>query len=185
VQASLTPGAYYGIEAHPYFDSNGQYGFRQATYTAIQHIPILRNTWMLSLRSQVDTTALAGDQTIPFYLLPTLGGGSALRGFSSWRLRDRHSLLLSATSVSSPTAHLTLVNPIVDPVLQTSAMKQNPGTRSRTRAVVSGQKSGARRPQVRSKTSGTSMAMSHRTPSHCPAILRSSPRIAACVAGLL
>ena len=52
--------------------------------------------------------------------------------------------------------------------------------------VASGQKSGARRPQVRSKTSGsTSMAMSHRTPSHCPAILRSSPTMASCVAGLL
>ena len=36
-------------------------------------------------------------------------------------------------------------------------------------------------PQVRSKTSGsTSMAMSQRTPSHCPAILSSSPIIASC-----
>ena len=40
-------------------------------------------------------------------------------------------------------------------------------------------------PQVRSNTSGsTSMAMSQRTPSHCPAILSSSPIIASCVAGL-
>ena len=40
-------------------------------------------------------------------------------------------------------------------------------------------------PQVRSKTSGrTSMAMSQRTPSHCPAIFTSSPIIASCVAGL-
>jgi hypothetical protein len=29
------------------------------------------------------------------------------------------------------------------------------------------------------------MAMSQRTPSHCPAILSSSPIIASCVAGLL
>ena len=36
-------------------------------------------------------------------------------------------------------------------------------------------------PQVRSNTSGkTSMAMSQRTPSHCPAILVSSPIIACC-----
>ncbi len=65
-------------------------------------------------------------------------------------------------------------------------MKRKPGTRSRTRRVASGQNSGARRPQVRSNTSGsTSMAMSHRTPSHCPAILSSSCVIASCVAGLL
>ena len=31
---------------------------------------------------------------MPFFMLPALGGGSSLRGFSSWRFRDRHSLLL-------------------------------------------------------------------------------------------
>ena len=35
-------------------------------------------------------------QTIPFYMLPALGGGSSLRGFASWRFRDRNSVLLSA-----------------------------------------------------------------------------------------
>jgi hypothetical protein len=64
-------------------------------------------------------------------------------------------------------------------------MKQNPGTRSRTRRVALGQKSCAGLPHVRSKTSGsTSIAMSQRTPAHCPAILKSSPIIASCVAGL-
>ena len=64
-------------------------------------------------------------------------------------------------------------------------MKQNPGTRSRTRRVARGQKGGARRPQVRSKTSGrTSIAMSQRTPSHCPLIFSSSSCIASCVATL-
>jgi outer membrane translocation and assembly module TamA len=29
-------------------------------------------------------------------MLPSLGGGSTLRGYSSWRFRDRHSLLLQA-----------------------------------------------------------------------------------------
>ena len=29
-------------------------------------------------------------------MLPALGGGSSLRGFTSWRFRDRHSLLLQA-----------------------------------------------------------------------------------------
>jgi outer membrane translocation and assembly module TamA len=29
-------------------------------------------------------------------MLPALGGGSTLRGFSSWRFRDRNSLLLQA-----------------------------------------------------------------------------------------
>ncbi len=88
-------GGYYGVEGHEYFDPDGRLGFQQANYTAIQHIPILRNTWVLSLRGEVETTVLAGDQTIPFFMLPALGGGSSLRGFSSWRFRDRNSLLLS------------------------------------------------------------------------------------------
>jgi len=88
-------GGYYGVEGHEYFDPDGRQGFKQANYTAIQHIPILRNTWVLSLRGEVETTVLAGDQTIPFFMLPALGGGSSLRGFSSWRFRDRNSLLLS------------------------------------------------------------------------------------------
>ena len=87
-----------------------------------------------------------------------------------------------------------LVVGVVEPLLLHSPLEipidfsheAEPGACSRTRRVVSGQKSGARRPHVRSNTSGrTSIAMSHRTPSHCPAILRSSPRIASCVAGLL
>ena len=36
------------------------------------------------------------DEAMPFFMLPALGGGSNLRGFSSWRFRDRHSLLLQA-----------------------------------------------------------------------------------------
>ena len=33
---------------------------------------------------------------MPFFMLPALGGGSTLRGFSTPRFRDRNSLLLQA-----------------------------------------------------------------------------------------
>lgn len=49
----------------------------------------------------------------------------------------------------------------------------------RCSCVAVGQKGWAPMPQVRAKTSGkTSMAMSQRTPSHCPAMCSSSPIIA-------
>ena len=89
-------GGYYAVGAENYLDSDDHYSFTQVDYTAIQHIPILRNAWVLSLRGEVETTGVDGDQVIPFYMLPALGGGSSLRGFSSWRFRDRNSLLLSA-----------------------------------------------------------------------------------------
>ena len=62
----------------------------------IQHIPILRETWVVSLHGRAKTTWGKGDQATPFYLMPSLGGGSTLRGFSSFRFSDRHSLLLQA-----------------------------------------------------------------------------------------
>jgi outer membrane protein assembly factor BamA len=89
-------GGYYGATVHHYADRDSLYGFSQVDYEAIQHLPILRDAWVLSLRGQVQTTYTSDDQDIPFFMLPALGGGSSLRGFPSWRFRDRHSLLLQA-----------------------------------------------------------------------------------------
>ncbi len=51
---------------------------------------------MLSLHGLASTTYLKSNQEIPFFMQPALGGGSTLRGFSSWRFRDRHSILFQA-----------------------------------------------------------------------------------------
>ncbi len=89
-------GGYYGVTFHGYVDPDDVYGFRQVDYEAVQHLPILHDAWVLSLRGRVETTHTDGGQTVPFFMMPSLGGGSSLRGFASWRFRDRHSLLLSA-----------------------------------------------------------------------------------------
>ena len=51
---------------------------------------------MLSFRGRVQTAFDKDGQQIPFFMLPALGGGSTLRGYSSWRFRDQNSLLLQA-----------------------------------------------------------------------------------------
>jgi outer membrane protein assembly factor BamA len=89
-------GGYYGIIGHSYSDTDSLYSFRQVDYEAIQHIPVLRDAFVLSLHGRVQTTYTDGSDTIPFFMLPSLGGGSSLRGFPSWRFRDRHSVLLQA-----------------------------------------------------------------------------------------
>jgi hypothetical protein len=89
-------GGYYGVTVHDYTAAGGEFGFDQVDYEAIQHIPILREAWVVTLRGAAATAYPKGDQEIPFFLLPSLGGGSTLRGFSSWRFRDRNSLLLQA-----------------------------------------------------------------------------------------
>jgi hypothetical protein len=87
-------GGFYGVTVHDYNDRDDDFGFQMIEYEAIQHIPILREAWVLSFRARVQHANDKDDQQIPFFMLPALGGGSTLRGFSSWRFRDRNSLLL-------------------------------------------------------------------------------------------
>jgi hypothetical protein len=89
-------GGFYGVTAHDYTDRDTAFGFQQVDYEVIQHVPILREAWAISLRGVAKTAFEKGDQAIPFFMLPSLGGGSNLRGFQSWRFRDRNSLLLQA-----------------------------------------------------------------------------------------
>jgi outer membrane translocation and assembly module TamA len=42
----------------------------------------------------VKTTWGKSEEEVPFFMTPSLGGGSTLRGYSTFRFRDRHSLLL-------------------------------------------------------------------------------------------
>jgi hypothetical protein len=88
-------GGYYGVALHDYLDPDDTWSFRRLDGAVIQHIPFLRETWVLSLRGQVQTTLGNADQ-VPYFLLPSLGSGETLRAYPSWRFRDRHSLLMSA-----------------------------------------------------------------------------------------
>ncbi len=87
-------GGFYGVTVHDYHNDDRLYGFEQVDYEAIQHVPILREAWVLSFHVLAQTTYEKEGQEVPFFMLPSVGGGSSLRGFGSWRFRDRHSLLL-------------------------------------------------------------------------------------------
>jgi hypothetical protein len=89
-------GGFYGVTFHDFSDPDGGFGFTQWEYDAVQHIPVLRNTWVLSFHGRVATTGTKSNQEIPFFMLPSVGGGSSLRGYKSWRFRDRNSLELQA-----------------------------------------------------------------------------------------
>jgi hypothetical protein len=87
-------GGYYGITAHDYNDRDKAFGFQQVDYEAVQHFPVLRETWAFSFRVLARTTFDKGGQAMPFFMMPTLGGSSTLRGYTSLRFRDQNSLLL-------------------------------------------------------------------------------------------
>ena len=88
-------GGFYGVTLANYADQDDTFSFRRLDGEVIQHLPILRETWVISLRGRVQTT-LNDDDVVPFFLLPELGSGRTLRGYQTGRIRDRHSLLTSA-----------------------------------------------------------------------------------------
>ena len=87
-------GGLYQVTYHAFVDTDSTYNFDRVDGEVVQHIPILRETWVISLRGLVQTT-LDDQDAVPYFLLPSLGSGSTLRAYPSWRFRDRHSLLMS------------------------------------------------------------------------------------------
>jgi len=73
--------------------TGGTYSFELLQAEVVQHAPVLRENWVASFHGVVKTTVNDGD-VVPYFLMPSLGSGSSLRGYSSWRFRDRNSLLL-------------------------------------------------------------------------------------------
>jgi len=89
-------GGLYEVAVHDYHNTNGgAYSFRKLTGEVIQHVPLLRETWVLAARGRVETTLNDAD-VIPYFLLPALGSGNTLRAYSADRFRDRHSMLMNA-----------------------------------------------------------------------------------------
>jgi hypothetical protein len=85
-------GGLYQIRYQNYASVNDTSSFDRLEADVLQHVPLLRETWVLSLHGRMQTTL--GNDTVPYFLLPSLGGGSTLRAYKSQRFRDRHSLLL-------------------------------------------------------------------------------------------
>jgi hypothetical protein len=88
-------GGYYGVKYQNWKDVDDIYNFDQVDVDLIQHVPILKETWVLSLRGRLQAV-LDDDDTVPYFLMPSVGSGSTLRAFSSRRFRDRSTVLMQA-----------------------------------------------------------------------------------------
>jgi outer membrane protein assembly factor BamA len=81
---------------HDYRQQNdGPFSFQRVDATARQLIPILHGNWVIDLSVRASTTTADDGNQVPFFLLPYLGGGGDLRGFPSYRFRDRHSIVFT------------------------------------------------------------------------------------------
>jgi hypothetical protein len=87
-------GGLYAVSYDNFLDTDDTFDFDRLQGEVVQHLPILRENWVISLHGVVRTT-LDNEDVVPYFLLPSLGSGSTLRAYPSWRFRDRHSMLMS------------------------------------------------------------------------------------------
>lgn len=89
-------GQWFDGELHSYNDWRGnQDSFGRFEGNAEQYIPTHGGKGVIGLYGRTWLSLADNSATVPFYLMPTLGGGNVLRAFPSYRLRDRHALLLA------------------------------------------------------------------------------------------
>jgi hypothetical protein len=75
--------------------ANRSSSFRRLDVEVDQFVPLMRANWVLAFRGLASFTDVDDGNAVPYFLLPELGGGRSLRGYPTWRFRDRQRLLLT------------------------------------------------------------------------------------------
>ena len=73
-----------------------QYSFRQVEGVLEQYIPFFNKKRVLAFRVKTVLSYPENGHKVPFYMQPTLGGTSDLRGYRRYRFYDNNSLLMNA-----------------------------------------------------------------------------------------
>jgi hypothetical protein len=88
-------GGWYRLEFSHYDDRDfDAYAFNRAVLDLRQYFGFLAERRVIAARAFVWTSDAGAGQTVPFYLMPTLGGNDSLRGFREYRFRGPHAILL-------------------------------------------------------------------------------------------
>jgi len=89
-------GGLYRVEFSDYRQNNaGAHSFNRFDAEVQQFLPILRENSVIAFRALASTTSVAEGESVPYVLLPDLGGSHTLRGYPSWRFRDRNRVALT------------------------------------------------------------------------------------------
>ena len=89
-------GGLYRVAVDSYHDPDNAYSFVKTEVDFRQFIPILASNWIVALQARGQAAAPRSGSTVPFFLLPTIGGRDSLPGFADYRFSDRVGLLLRA-----------------------------------------------------------------------------------------
>jgi hypothetical protein len=88
-------GGWYHVELSHYEDRDrGLYSFNRVDIDLRQYVSFLSERRVFVGRAWISTSDTKSGETMPFYLMPTLGGNDSLRGFRDYRFRGPHALLL-------------------------------------------------------------------------------------------
>lgn len=88
-------GGWYRVEFSRYSDRDlDAYSFDRVDIDLRQYVPFLAERRVIAARAYISTSSAEPGQTVPFYLMPYLGGNDSLRGFREYRFRGPHALLL-------------------------------------------------------------------------------------------
>jgi hypothetical protein len=90
-------GGRYRVSFSRYDDADlNRYSFRKWDVDLRQFIPFFADTRTIALHAMASSADPDDGHLMPFYLQPTLGGARTLRGFQTFRFRDRSAVLLQA-----------------------------------------------------------------------------------------
>ena len=102
-------GGLYRLQFDDYRErDHSEYSFRSLEAEARQLIPLMRANWVLALRGLATVTDVGDTSSVPYFLLPSLGGGNTLRGYPDFRFRDRHRLVMNAELRWTPARFLDM-----------------------------------------------------------------------------
>ena len=102
-------GGLYRVEVQESADRSGaDLSFRSVEAEVMQLVPILRANWVIALRGLATVTDTGPTGAVPFYLMPSLGGSDALRGYPSFRFVGRHRMLMAAEVRWTATRYLDM-----------------------------------------------------------------------------
>jgi hypothetical protein len=112
-----TSGGLYSAQYVRFLDRDStNSSFFRLDLAASHNLSLFNRTRVISVRGASSLTNTRNSQQVPFYLQPTLGGWSSLRGYRPWRFYGDNSVLVSAE-------HRWEVSPILDLVVFTDAGK--------------------------------------------------------------
>jgi hypothetical protein len=94
-----TRGGLYRAAAEAYSDRDlREFSFQRYEAEGLQVVPIVGERWVIALHGWGAFSDTSTGNSVPFYLLPSLGGGNTLRGYNDYRFHDRDLLVVNAES---------------------------------------------------------------------------------------